>query len=155
MYKRIIYLVAITLLLQACVGGSVKPQQQASVTSSPVGASVYAGDKVLGVTPLIYDLYDAFPAGWANASYQAQGVLAIKKDGCEDFTLKVSDYILSKPLHADLKCIEASHEQKPTAAELTPSTIERRLKELKGLYDKGLVTKEEYGIARKRILDEI
>jgi len=155
MYKIIIFLVAINLLLQACTGSSVKPQQQASVTSSPVGASVYADDKALGVTPLMYDLYDAFPAGWANSSYQAQGVLAIRKSGCEDFTLKVSDYILSKPVHADLKCVEVSNEQKMADVKLPPSTIEKRLNELKDLYDKSVITKDEYGVARKRILDEL
>jgi len=155
MYKVIIFLATAILLLQACADNSVKQLQQASVTSSPVGATVYAADKRLGVTPLMYDLYDAFPAGWANSSYQAQGMLVVKKSGCEDFTLKVSDYILSQPVHADLKCDESNNEQKSGDVPSPSATIEKRLKELKGLYDRDVITKDEYSVARKRILDEL
>ena len=155
MYKVIIFLAAAILLLQACAGSSVKQPQQASVTSNPVGAAVYAGDKKLGVTPLMYDLYEVFPAGWANSSYQAQGELAVKKSGCEDFTLKVSDYILSKPVHADLKCEELSNEQITADVQSLPDSFEKRLKKLKGLYDSEVITKDEYSVARKRILDEL
>jgi len=155
MFRVIIFLVAAILWLQACAGNSVKQLQQASVTSSPVGATVYAGDKKLGVTPLMYDLYEAFPASWANSSYQAQGMLAVRKSGCEDFALKVSDFILSRPVHADLKCDKSNNEQKSGDVPLLPTTIEKRLKELKGLHDRDVITKDEYSVARKRILDEL
>ena len=151
-------------LLQGCSGSSIKDQNRPNVTSNPSGATVYADLLELGKTPLRHDLYDAFPAGWKNATYQAQGILSVKKDGCKDFTLKVSDYILSKPIHAELKCNSASKSENSipeikadsSASQVAPSSgTEKRLKELEALFKKGVITKEEYKTNRKRILNEL
>ena len=99
--------------------------------------------------------------------YQAQGVLIVKMDGCEDYTLKVNDFILSKPVHAELECSEpGSSEVSTTAVEdnATPvvmpvvapaSETEKRLEQLESIYDKGMITDEEYRATRERILNEL
>ena len=157
-------LIISAMVLQGCSGSSVKEQNQANVTSNPSGATVYADILEIGKTPLRHDLYDAFPAGWQNATYQAQGVLSVKKEGCEDFTLKVSDYILSKPIHAELKCNSISKSEKSApedkgatpATQIAPSSgTEKRLNDLEALYKKGVITKDEYTSTRKRILNEL
>ena len=150
-------------LLQGCAGSLVESEKPASVTSSPSGATVFANILELGKTPLKHNLYDAFPGGWQNSIYQAQGVLVVKKDGCKDYTLKVSDFILSKPIHAELECNKVSTAEKPTPAVTTQaetrtdteSGTEKRLKKLEGLFKKGLITKDEYQRNRERILSEL
>ncbi len=155
MYKALIIFAGAVLVLHGCSGASVKSQNSANVTSSPSSAEVYANGKKLGVTPLSQDLYDVFPAGWKNSVYQAQGELIIKKDGCKDFTLEVGDYILSQPIHADLVCDASYQADKPVQIPSSPNGTEERLKELKSLYDKGLISKDEFSVTRKRILDEL
>lgn len=173
MFKVISMLAGAVFLLQGCAGMSSNKSKSADVTSSPTGAMVYAGALELGETPLKHNLYDAFPAGWQNSIYQAQGILLIKKEGCKDFTMKVSDLILSKPIHADLKCSVVTKADKPAVAvpaaaksETKPVTklgakpvpkskTEKRLAELEALFKKQIITKEEYKMTRMRILNEL
>jgi hypothetical protein len=164
MLKAAGLIVSAIVLLQGCSGSSIKEQNQANVTSNPSGATVYANLLEIGKTPLRQNLYDVFPAGWQNATYQAQGVLSVKKDGCKDFTLKVSDYILSKPIHAELKCnsVTQSVKSSPEIKGVTPVTQNtpiggtgKRLNELEALYKKGVITKDEYTTTRERILNEL
>ena len=167
MFKAAGLIISAIVILQGCSGLSEKQQNLPNVTSSPSGATVYANSLELGKTPLRHNLYDAFPAGWRNSIYQAQGVLVVKMDGCKDFTLKVDDSILSKPIHVDLKCSKVSNTKKstpvvtPTATPIEtpivtpPGRTEERLKELEALYKKGVVTKEEYKKTRERILNEL
>ena len=154
------------VLMQGCSVSSVKQQKIPNVTSNPSGATVYANILELGKTPLRHNLYDAFPAGWKNSIYQAQGVLVVKKDGCKDFTLKVTDYILSKPVHAELECSDIASKPKISAPVVAPGVetvapvtesgeTEKRLEKLEALYKKGVITKEEYKTTRERILNEI
>jgi hypothetical protein len=145
--------------------GALKDKGAANVTSEPSGATVYANGEKLGVTPLHHELYKAFPATWNNMMFQAQGVLMVKMDGCEDYILNVNDYILSRPIHAELRCDSAvapvlqmpaqedagkASQQKVTFAR---GQAESRLKELESLYHSGLITEDEYKTIRRRILD--
>ena len=166
MIKTAVLILSASILLPGCAGYSEKHEKPANVTSNPSGAEVYADGKKLGVTPLHYKLYKAFPASWKDAMYQAHGVLTVKRDGCNDFTLDVNDYILSKPIHAELECTEADKsastitktqdkDQSIAApAAKTVGATEQRLKELEDLYSKGVITKDEYTATRERILSE-
>ena len=158
-------MIGITTLLQACSGASLKQQEVPSVTSTPSGAAVYANGKKLGVTPLHYRLDTEFPAVWKNMMFQAQGVLAVKLDGCEDYTLEVNDYVLSRPIHAELDCAEgagsrASAQEDREAVTATGATdagagIENRLRQLEDLLNRGIITESEYKTTRERILNEL
>ena len=166
MIKTAGIILSVSMLLPGCAGYSDNNEKPANVTSNPSGAEVYADGKKLGVTPLHYKLYKAFPARWKDAMYQAQGVLTVKLDGCKDFTLDVNDYILSNPIHAELECTEAGKSTSTTTdtqdkdqsieapAAIPVGTTEQRLKELEDLYSKGLITKDEYTATRERILSE-
>jgi len=153
MIKAARIIISAIIILQGCSGSSAI-KQQADVTSNPSGATVYAKGQKLGETPLHYKLYKAFPASWQDAMYQAHGELMLKMDDCEDYSLQVNDYILSKPIHAELKCSGVSE-----AEELVPATphtgTEQRLEELEALYNKGVITQEEYNATRERILNEL
>jgi hypothetical protein len=145
----------------------VKQERPADVTSSPTGATVYANGEKLGITPLHYKLYKVFPAGWKDMMFQAQGVLVVKMNGCNDYILNVNDYILSKPVHVELECdnadkseLKRSTQQDAGAASqqrvvLPRNEVETRLKRLESLYEDGVITEDEYKATRKRILDEL
>ena len=155
MFKATGMIFSAVVLLQGCSDLSVKQQKLPSVTSSPSGATVYANILELGTTPLQHNLYDAFPAGWQNSTYQAQGILIIKMDGCKDYTLKINDFILSKPIHAELKCTRATRPEKSGTITTPHGGTEKRLEELEALYKKGVITKDEYKKTRERILNEL
>ena len=166
MIKAAGMILSVSILLYGCAASSAKQQKPANVTSNPSGAEVYADGKKLGVTPLRYKLYKAFPASWKDAMYQAHGVLTVKLDGCNDFTLEVNDYILSNPIHAELECNETVKSLSTTTdtqdkdKSIVAPTVkpvgdtEQRLKELEDLYNKGVITKDEYTGTRERILSE-
>jgi hypothetical protein len=167
MFKATGLVILAVISLPGCSGSTVKQQGPADVTSSPTGASVYANGEKLGITPLHYKLYKAFPAGWKDMMFQAQGVLTLKMDGCEDYILNVNDYLLSNPIHAELKCdgADSSALQQPAQQDagnasrqraiLPRAEVETRLKKLESLYQDGLITEDEYNATRKRILDEL
>ena len=159
--------IGVTTLLQACSGASVKQQEVPSVTSTPSGAAVYANAKQLGVTPLHYRLHTEFPAVWKNMMFQAQGVLMLKLDGCEDYMLEVNDYVLSRPIHAELDCgegvgseVSAKENREPAAVEGATdagagSGVESRLRQLEDLFNRGIINESEYKTTRERILNEL
>ena len=163
MFRLSMLFIAATVLLPACAGPSVKQQEPPSVTSTPSGADVYANGKKLGVTPLHYRLHTAFPAGWKNMMFQAQGVLMVKRDGCEDYTLEVNDYVLSRPVHAELVCGEnigpvSVQEPEPPGGVTGAATgdgVESRLKQLEDLFNRGIITESEYKTTRERMLNEL
>ena len=158
---------AIVIVLQGCSMSATK-NAPANVTSEPSKATVYANGLAIGETPLHADLYKAFPASWIDWVYQASGVLMVKKEGCQDFVLKVNDYILSKPIHAPLEChaVVKNEAETPVKDSINKpavtsgkskasSAIEVRLRKLEDLHKKGLITPDEYKANRKRILDEL
>ena len=165
--RKVILTILGVLALQGCSSSSIKPDGPANVTSTPTAAMVFANGVKLGQTPLRYNLYEAFPTGWNNWVLSATGVLMIKKEGCEDYSLQVNDYILSKPIHAELKCSEENqaekvdsvvHEVKPAsppANNRSVSDIEKRLTELEVLFKNGVITSEEYKTTRMRILGDL
>ena len=165
--KRIL-ISGLLVLLQACGTAPVR-EATPNVTSTPSGASVFANGVKLGNTPLSVNLFKAFPTSWSGWQLSATGVLSIRKPGCEDFNLKVNDAVLSRPIHARLKCRKAAaksrgrhmpvrHKKQLPPAPAKPSysrDIERRLKELSRLHRKGVITDEEYRATRQRILGEL
>jgi hypothetical protein len=167
MFKATGLVILAVITLSGCSGSTMKQEGQADVTSSPAGATVYANGEKLGVTPLHYKLYKAFPAGWKDMMFQAQGVLMVKMDGCEDYILNVNDYILSNPIHAELKCdeVDRSALQAPAQQDsgnasqqrtiLPEGEVETRLRKLESLYQDEVITEDEYKATRKRILEEL
>jgi len=162
---RITALFTVIVLLQGCSGAKVK-EKLPNITSTPVAATIFANGVEIGITPLHKNLYEVFPAAWSGWTYQASGVLSVKKAGCSDFNLKVSDAILAKPIHAKLNCdkhyvapvqmpVDMPVKSSEKMNKKKMSKTEKRLGELKGLYGKGVITEDEYKATRKRILNEL
>lgn len=156
-------LVAAISLLAGCAGtGSSGGSQsgQIKVTSEPAGAIAYADGTELGATPLAIVPGNHFRSGFVGLSYRYVGKLSIKKAGCDTWTTDVNDAILSKDIHAKLKCDPnyqppaAAVGNMPAGAATGDQAIER-LERIEILHKKGLISDEEYKQARARIIDKL
>ena len=162
-------LLATAAVLSGCAGtGSVSksPAGKIKITSTPVGAVAYADGAELGVTPLEIMPGDRFRSGFSGLSYRYLGTLSIKKPGCETWSTEVNDYVLSKDVHADLKCdpnFKPATESAPvsgnpsdtTSAPVPGDQATERLERIETLHKKGLISDEEYKQLRARILDKL
>jgi len=136
------------------------------IISEPAGAMAYADGAELGATPLEIVPGDHFRSGFVGFSYRYFGKLSIKKAGCETWSTEVNDNILSKDVHAKLKCdpnfrpaaTAAPAAGGPSDSMSNPSsgdpTIER-LERIETLHKKGLISDEEYKQLRARIIDKL
>jgi hypothetical protein len=160
-------LLAAATLLSGCAGtGSSSGSQsgQIRITSEPAGAIAYADGTELGATPLAIVPGNHFRSGIVGLSYRYVGKLSIKKAGCDTWTTDVNDAILSKDIHAKLKCDPNYQPPAPAAASPSPGTpagaatgdqsIER-LERIEALHKKGLISDEEYKQLRARIIDKL
>ncbi len=133
------------------------------VTSEPAGAVAYADGAELGVTPLEIVPGNHFRSGFVGLSYRYTGTLSLKKAGCEPWSTEVNDYILSKDVHATLKCDAAAPAAEPAVLPPGPAPAAphgtdpyvERLERIESLHKKGLISDEEYRQLRARILEKL
>lgn len=160
-------LLAVTTVLSGCAGtGSVSAAGKIEITSTPVGAVAYAEGAEMGATPLEIMPGDHFRSGFSGLSYRYLGKLSLKKSGCETWSTEVNDYVLSKDIHAVLKCdpdfkpATASATGSvapggPTAAPASGDQAAGRLERIDKLHKNGQISEDEYKQLRARILDEL
>ena len=160
---------AVVLLLQGCSNFSTLSKHgEIAVGSEPSGASVYVMGKVLGSTPLVVRHQDVFPVVYTPDQQDLYGMVILKKDGCQDYLQQVNSTILKRGVKAKLDCTKVSAQKKSTQTQIpqvdqpsirvpapAPTSIKQRLIRLDELSQDGLITDEEYGAARRRILDEL
>lgn len=159
-----ISLLALASVLSGCasMGGGEDQAGKIRITSDPAGAIVYADGSELGAAPLQITPGSHFRSGFAGFSYRYIGKLSIKKPGCETWSTEVNDFVLSKDIHAKLKCDPGY-----TAAAVLPAggasnagapkgdqTIER-LERIESLHKRGLISDEEYKQSRARIIEKL
>lgn len=127
------------------------------ITSDPAGATAYADGAVLGPTPIEINPADHFRSGFVGLSYRYYGTLTLKKAGCEPWSTDVNDSILSRDVHARLKCDPNYRPDTPAAAKpgSTSGDPTERLERIEALHKKGLISDEEYNRLRTRILDQL
>lgn len=167
-------LIALAGTLSACAAtGSPgeRPAGTIRISSEPAGAVAYADGVELGATPLEIVPGSHFRAGFVGLSYRYHGTLSVKKPGCETWSVEVNDYLLSKDVHARLKCdpdfrpsappapfpaspVQSSPPQ-PSRGEPDQDPYVERLERIETLHRKGLISDEEYGQLRARILDNL
>ncbi len=158
-------LLAASAVLSGCAGTGSTSESAAGrikITSDPAGAMAYADGAELGATPVQIAPGNHFRSGFVGFSYRYVGKLSIKKPGCETWTTEVNDYILSKDVHAKLKC-DPNYQPAPapaaagatgTAAPGQDSAAER-LERIESLRKKGLISDDEYKQLRARVLDKL
>ncbi len=150
---------ALALLLSACA--SVTPgERRITIDSTPPGAKVLADGREVGTTPLTITPDDVFPPHWKGMSYLVEGTLTLRRPGCKEASMKVTDPVLSKDIHMVLECDAAPPAPQPAArpAPAAPhgdggDEAEMRLMRLERLHDKGLISDAEYRSIRQRILE--
>lgn len=162
---RFVSIVGGVLLLHGCSNFSaLSKHDEITVDSEPSGASVYVMGKVLGSTPLVVRHQDVFPVVYAPDQQDLYGMVILKKDGCQNYLQRVNSTILKKGVKAKLDCTEVDAEQastqipqgnQPGIPVPAPTSLKQRLIRLDELHQDGLITDEEYGAARRRILDEL
>ena len=162
---RFVSIVGVILLLQGCSNfGALSKHGEIAVDSEPSGASVYAMGKMLGSTPLVVRHQDVFPVTYEPDQEDLYGNLLVKSDGCQDYRQRVNSAILRKGVKVKLDCVEVATEQpstqisqgnQPDIPVPTPTSLKQRLIRLNELHQDGLITDEEYGAARRRILEEL
>lgn len=161
-------------LAPGCAPMGAKPGR-VDVTSDPAGADVYAMGSKVGVTPLTLDQDVVFPLTYPIEKQALYGVVELRKAGCADARQGVSTRALARGIHVRLDCGEAAAAEKtaprqmqpaptpvPASGQVAPapapketSGIELRLRQVKDLRDKGLITEQEAQEIRRRILDEL
>jgi len=162
-------LLTASTMLSGCAGMSSSSESQTGrirITSTPAGAVAYADGAELGATPLEIVPGNHFHSGFVGFSYRYVGKLSLKKAGCETWSTEVNDAILSKDIHARLKCDPSYQPPSPSVPAAgnpagsihdSPSgnqTIER-LERIEALHKKGLISDEEYKQLRARIIEKL
>ena len=162
-------LIALVGALSACAGPGSPGESQAGkirISSGPAGAVAYADGVELGATPLEIVPGSHFRAGFVGLSYRYHGTLSLKKPGCETWSTEVNDHVLSKDIHAELKCDPDFRPpaplvpSPPSPAQSSPVRPDRdpyveRLERIETLHRKGLISDEEYSQLRARILEKL
>jgi hypothetical protein len=156
-------------VLTGCASMGTSGETQSSghirILSEPAGAIAYADGTELGATPVEIVPGNVFRSGFVGFSYRYFGKLTIKKAGCETWSTEVNDNILSKDVHAKLKCdpnFQPAMSSRPrdAAAASVPGapsndpTIER-LERIETLHKKGLISDDEYKQLRARIIEKL
>ena len=151
---------ACSICLGGCAAG-LGASSRVTIASEPAGASIFANGVARGVTPQSVVRDEVFPPHWKGTEYRVDGVLTLRKAGCEPYTTSVNDVVLSKDVMVHLRCPAESAPGVEPAAAAPPGSpasgpsdeAAARLRNLDALHKQGLVTDEEYRRIRQRILD--
>jgi hypothetical protein len=132
-------------LLHGC--GPIKADpDMITVASDPAGATVYAMGKAIGTTPMVIRQEVVFPLTYSPEKRDLYGTILLHKEGCQDHKQVVSTADYRYGIKAKLDCGQNKNKGE---------SIEQRLRQLKDLHEKGLITDEEEKATRKRIMDSL
>lgn len=127
-----------------------------SVESDPSGAEVYIMGKKAGTTPIEVRQIDVFPLTYSPDQQDLYGKIVLKKEGCKEHRQPVSTRVYAKGAKTKLDCGASAEATKGTrSAASENSSVENRLRQLKDLREKGLISEEEEKEARQRILKDL
>ncbi len=162
---RWLSVLAVTATLTGCAGsGSLTESQtgRIKITSEPIGAAVYADGTEIGTTPLQIAPASHFRARFVGFSYRYTGKLTLKNAGCETWSTEVNDLVLSKDVHAKLKCDPnykaATLQPTGNTPNIDPASGDQpseRLERVESLRKKGLISEDEYRQLRMRVLEKL
>lgn len=158
-------LLAATGMLTGCASSGKLTENQSghiTITSEPVGAMVYADGIEIGTTSLQIASASHFRSGFVGLSYRYTGRLVLKKAGCDAWSTEVNDFVLSKDVHAKLKCdpnykpaISQPTGNIPNADASSENQPIERLEQIESLRKKGLISEDEYRQLRIRVLEKL
>lgn len=173
--RKIIFLLPVIFVLISCSSTTY-------IKTIPPGAKVYEGDAFMGVTPYMHWDIDSGDPG--TSDYPGR-TFTLRKEGFKDKTVNIKRNILNVPrlfFPAPIFSLPWAYDYQPEYYfELEPSgkhkahyppnlstkktgTVPddrpysahaRKLRELKQLYDEGLLSDEEYEQKRQSIIDDM
>ncbi len=120
-----------------------------TISSNPSGADVFVMGQKLGVTPLEVSKDQVFPTTYANGLENKYGRIELRHADCEPYEKPVSGHILASGLKAKLQCATQ------TSAPVAQTSAQERLRQLKAIFDEGLISEEEYQAKRQSILRDL
>lgn len=163
--------VLIVLPLIGCSGNPLfsSARDQFLVDSAPVGASVLVLGETVGQTPLTLRKQDVFPQSFDPGKKHLYGRIELVYPGCERFIATVSSRVINEGITARLDCGDGTATEalpapaittEPAAGEVaqpvTPAPgLKQRLRQLKELFDEGLISEEEYHSKRSELLQAL
>lgn len=138
-------------LLSACAGDSLIPRdsERFTITSEPNGASVHIMGKQVGVTPFEVTKEQVFPLIYPKELEAKFGRIELRHPGCEPYEKPVSGHMLASGLKAKLQC------DKPAPTPVAEPSVQERLRQLKSIFEEGLINKDEYEAKRHSILQDL
>lgn len=146
---------ALALATESSAAG-LSRRNEIDVVSEPLGATVYAAGKELGVTPLTVRQQDVFPVVYSPDQQDVYGTLLLVKEGCKEQRVRVSTAVIRKGVNVKLDCGQAELAQPQAGGTGAPlPTIKERILRLNELHEQGLVSAEEYQEIRRKILGEL
>lgn len=173
-----ICLIAPMTLLTGCAGiAGMHGSDPVAVRSKPSDAMVYIMDKPVGKTPLSLTQQQLYPTAYDADKEHMYGEITLKKAGCNDYRLRVGYKHIGKGVDAVLDCggavvsqavdrqtaqpnaqpvgveMQADEAAKTEASSDTAAPAKQRLQRINELKQEGLISDEEYGEVRQRILE--
>lgn len=156
-YKsRVLAWPGLVLVVSACASMGPSPGR-VTVKSDPPGADVYVMGQKRGTTPAEIPQDAVFPPSYRKEQAALYGKIELRMPGCETFVQAVTRESLAKGILARLSCGAVpggpgTVRNPATPVEPQGKTAEERLRHIKELRDRGLITEEEASEARRRIL---
>jgi hypothetical protein len=157
---NVLIVIAIAGFVSACAPWGKEPDK-INVSSVPAGAEVFVMGEKAGVTPLAVELSAVFPVAYPPTKQVLYGVVELRKPGCRNVSGMVTAQAIAKGMNVTLECEGATPSgmmaAKPAAAgESTQrKDIETRLRNVRELREKGLISEQEEREARQRILHDL
>ncbi len=184
MKKQILFFLTILLgaiLIAGCCSIIHGTKQEIGLSSSPSGASVTVNGQQMGTTPVTLDLkrngshkiaiemegYQPYEitltksvSGWVWGNVLFGGLIGLAVDAIDGAIYKLKpDTIQAQMLKSEVDSITIEKvDDIPEGAEKIgqmKKTPAEKLKELKELKDKGILTEEEYETKRKILVDQL
>jgi hypothetical protein len=169
---------AIAGVLGAACGALIGCEHATMIHSVPSGASVYYQGRVIGITPTRFgvarsDNADTFPLTLEREGYRTEEVTISKQVAPARivggiFSLGIlwlfkSPSTLPDPVNVTLYPVEVAAHPAPSAAVAPPqsnpssddASVDARLRKVQGLFDRGVITEQEYRRYRAAILDDL
>jgi hypothetical protein len=139
----------VILMLMVFLSGCV--DQIITITSNPTDAAVYVNRDRLGNTPLIISKDDLMPM-WSYNTNFTRAVITLKKEGFEDYVLKVNELYIPETIHANLLPKPGKGLRNSGNASGAGESAAGRLAALQQQLDSGAISEAEYEARKKEIV---
>jgi len=96
------------------------------IASTPAGADLYIMGRHAGITPTVINERDIYPFSYDPANEALYGMVLLRKNGCEEYTRRLTRSDISDGFSAVLVCVDntAAPARQPSAEPDVPPQVE-------------------------------